>query len=452
MVTPFSKIIITLLITAIFTLTGCDEDFKRSPDDYLNDWPQEASYTSENEPNVPNIPEDLSLWDDLELPLNVEGEDTGEDNILYSVTLSHYWLLKNMTPTGNYLYEWNADTDESSGSTSTIQMLAVAWSQALLYRFANRTEFLVGSYRALKANISGLAETEDPDVGTIVTHSKNVQRTCFTLFTMLEIEDITGTDQFGDQVELMGKFFKNQVDDAGCVWTKYPASGECDDSYSEFAIGQTMVALERLYRYTGDESYLDSLEKASKYYFEYFQNHSFQAYFAAWNTGPIVSMLLERPNAEIEDWIYRMADYMVGDQYQPGDREDYVGGFKKRAGLPPTWSTASMIEPIIDAYRLAQARGDETRMETYYDAGRYGLHFLTHLQYRASNVEELGLVNPDKAIGAYHFSHWAGASSINHHFVRCDYMDHFAITILKGISYLSLPATYPGDGFALNNQ
>ena len=85
-------------------------------------------------------------------------------------------------------------------------------------------------------------------------------------------------------------------------------------------------------------------------------------------------------------------------------------------------------------------------MASYKASGILAAGYLMSLQYRKDNVD--GLANPERAIGAYHFSNSDSASSISMHHVRADYMDHFAVTLLKTVSYLELPETYPGDGFA----
>ncbi|MDA3862375.1 MAG: hypothetical protein PF689_00745 [Deltaproteobacteria bacterium] len=432
-------------------LASC-EDYEKAPSDYLKDWPEAENYKQENSLQCEtDIPEDISEWSEVELPLEISGQDNGDESILYSVSIAHYWLLKNQLPSGNYLYDWNAKTGETTDTTSTIQMLATAWSQLLVHRFLQHREFLLAAYRAIKVNMGSLSDTVTADTQTTIAHAGSLARTAFLAFCLIEFEDIMEAEEFREDIDKIGEYFLYQVDESGCIYNQYPHNNECGSSYSEFAVGQALVALERFYRYTKDERYLNKIEAAANYYYNYYHTEahfSDDIYFVSWATGPIVSLLLERPDPEMEEWVYEMADYMESDQYQPTDRVDYIGGFKRRSDKPPTWSAASMLEGILDAYRLAKARGDQEKMEKYHRAGRFGVHFLINLQYRVSNVDKYDLIDPERAIGAYHFSHWKEASSISRHYIRTDYMDHFAITILKAISYLDLPVDYPGDGFA----
>ncbi len=439
-----SQLHLLLLFIVTLSFTHCKKDGNSTPLDYLDGWPPHVDFDPSDEPVV-SLPADPGQWDTLEFPLTVNGQDNGKQTLLYSLMLSHYWLLRNQASDGNYLYDWNADTDTSSTDNVVIQQLATAWSQVLLYRFLERPEFLLAARRAVAQNRT-LTVMETPD-GTI-GYSRSLAQTMFLLFATLEIESVRKTGDHLEEIGQMGRFLLAQVDDDGCIRTAArDFSSSCPGMHSEFAVGQALVAMERLYRFTGDTVWQDALEKSALYYHDFYhgpRNWKDDVYWIPWASGPLVALVLARPNPDLEAWIFRMSDWMLEDQYRPPDREDYIGGFKRKAGNYPTWGTVSMIEGVIDAYRLAEARGDAERTALYAKRIRYALHFLLGLQYRADNVGSLNLANPERAIGAYHFSHWGSLK----HYVRTDYMDHFAVTILKAVHAMDLEG-YPGPGFAV---
>ncbi len=441
------KILAVLLVLGVF---GCSDDEETIPilDESELAWP-EQTFTAEMEPMVESVPP-RDQWDSVSFPLEVTGSlDEGTEGILYSLSLGHYWLLRNQLDNGDYLYDYDALTGEGPTSASQLQSLATAWSQVIVYRFLQREEHLLAAYHVAKMFQSSIQTVENED-GELMAHVGDAtNRTAFMFFTLVELESVMQTGEFTETIEQMARFFEFQVDETGCIYTSRSRQSECADQHSVFAVGQGLVALERLYRHTGDEKYLDLLERATGYYYEYMRTgdrNDRDPYWLAWAGPPMVTLLIERPNEDHINWIFSLADYRASDQYVDDAVPSYIGGFKKISDRPPSWSAVSYIEGIADAYRLAEAQGDEDRMKLYRQSCILAARYLMSLQYRKSNVDNWPLDDPDRAIGAYHFAAHENASSISMHYIRTDYMDHMAITLTKILTYLDLPETYPGPG------
>lgn len=443
--------ILGLTISLFAAACGEDEEpFVPSDEDV--EW-TEYTFTAELEPTVSDVPP-RDQWEDAEFPLQVVGEDNGDESILYSLSLGHHWLVANQLEDGNYLYDYEASTGESEGDNSPLQQWATGWSQVLLYRFVEREAFLLAAYKVAKIYESSLTFDTLEDDTPFASVSGRLNQTAFYFFLLVELESVMGNGEFEEEIEAMANYFESQIDEDGCISTSRAATS-CEDQHSVFAVGQGLTAFERLWRHTGDDKWLDYIEQAANYYYDFYDGATsgfeHALYWGSWANPAMISMLIERPDEKLEGWIFGQADYQVGDQYTPGDPEEYVGGFKKRGDRIPTWSAVSQVEGIIDAYRLAEARDDEDRMMRYRASGILAARYLMSLQYRADNVDRWSLAEPQRAIGAYHFSNDDAASSISMHYVRTDYMDHMAVTLLKTLSYLDLPETYPGDGFATRN-
>lgn len=448
----FWMTILGLTISLFAIACGEDEEpFVPTEEDI--EWP-EYTFTAELEPTVAGVP-DREQWDSAEFPLEVTGEDNDDQSILYSLSLGHHWLVENQLEDGNYLFDYDASTGESEGSNSALQQWATAWSQVLLYRFVERESFLLAAYKVAKIYESSLSFDTLEDDTSIASVSGRLNRTAFYFFLVVELESVMDNGEFDEEIEAMANYFESQIDADGCISTSRAATS-CADQHNVFAVGQGLVAFERLWRHTGDDKWLDYIERAANYYYDFYDGATsgfeFAFFWGAWANPSMITMLIERPDDKLEEWIFGQADYQVGDQYTPGDPEEFVGGFKKRAEKIPTWSAVSQVEGIIDAYRLAEARGDEERMLRYRASGILAARYLMSLQYRADNIDRWNLAEPQRAIGAYHFSNDGDSHpTISMHYVRTDYMDHMAVTLLKTLSYLDLPETYPGVGFATRN-
>ncbi len=102
-----------------------------------------------------------------------------------------------------------------------------------------------------------------------------------------------------------------------------------------------MLALIKLYDYTKDKKYLDSVNKAFYYYRDYWRNNKNTA-FVPWHSQTYKLLFKETKDPDVAEFIFEMNDWIIDNyQIQKSKYPDEVGGFPK---YYPTFSTSVYLE------------------------------------------------------------------------------------------------------------
>jgi len=193
--------------------------------------------------------------------------------------------------------------------------------------------------------------------------------------------------------------------------------------------GEALTALMAAYERTAAPELLAVAERVFPYYRGLFDRASKKASLAPWMSKAYTAAFLATGERKYAEFVLRMNDYLATCQQGPDAKyPDKIGSFFSSGS---SCSAGVFVEGLVEAYRVAEALGDEDRMRTYRDAVLLGLRFLLQCQYRPENL--FTAPNPSRASGGVR-------TSVYDTSVRIDAMQHAACAALRAVQYVPLPA------------
>lgn len=414
-------LMLLLLALAMASAPACREE--ENPEDTMTPGEEviNTDYTGEEEPRAV-VPEDASL-EEIDLPLEQIGEDSGSGGMTYAAILSGYYILRVQQDDGLFGYEYTIADGSWSEDNVIHRQCGSTITQAWMYRVTKREEFLISAQRAL---IAIYAQTEELDDGSLFLRDLGGVSLLAIATSLVAIHG--GVDEYDEELEKLGAYILARVDEDGKI------SG--GDSLF-LKQGQAMQALEHLHAYTGEEVYLDALERSTKWLIANPEEHKYGPYMALWNNEPMTYLYNLRPDPEIAELVYELSDRIVAQQHTPEnhDKESYIGGYYIDPEKPvPSWSTCLFLEAVADGLRMARIAGDEERLETYAESSTLAAKYLLDLQFRKGEKQDAH--DPDFINGGVPFTKSGTV-------IRVDVPHHVANAVLKTIEYQHLE-DFPG--------
>jgi hypothetical protein len=370
------------------------------------------------------IPEDPAEWNEHPVPFQQTGIDDGEGGIVYSAALAGYWLMRTQDEELGYHYEYDPVAGTWMESDNLHRKCGATFTQVWLYRFTRRPEFAMSTRAALEYMLTRSAPQED---GTLKL--RDLGATSLVLLSFTEYARLMPTTEYDEQIDQLGAYLMARV---------LPDGSFSEGSPLQWA--QAHQALWRLYNYTGDVAYLDTLERVARYFYDNRDDPEvidFAYLYGLWANEPLTEMYRVRPLDWVAEFVLEVGDEVAAAQYVPGDDvdENWIGGYKPNSGSgEPGWNATLKLEAVIDAYRMAATVQDTERMEYFRKSAIIGADFLMRMQHRVG--ETSGFAEGDFVVGGtpYYPSDPK---------VRLDVPHHMANAILKVAEYLDLE-DYPG--------
>lgn len=143
----------------------------------------------------------------------------------------------------------------------------------------------------------------------------------------------------------------------------------------EYYPGQAMLSLISLYEYTGDTRYLDSVNRAYKYYSNYWRQSKSIA-MISWHSQALYIFYQKNKQTEIAQFIFEMNDYISAAYTQ-----DNCTTFKFSNLQAPV-----LLEGMNKAYVVAKQLNDTERTFCYGNFIRDASNFTLNLQVMEANM------------------------------------------------------------------
>jgi hypothetical protein len=365
----------------ILALAGCGEQ------SWDVDTPPRHVYDDGRPPFV-EVPDDEAEQDAAPVPFAQMGGDDRGEGIVYTAALAGYYLMRIQDDEIGYHYQYDPVAGAFEEDDNIHRKSGATFTQVWLYRFTGRPEFRMSARRAIEYLLSRASWQDD---GTLRLISRVQEDGSFSEGTPLQ-------------------------------WA------------------QSHQALWRIHRHTGDERYLDALVATARYFYDHRDDEEIIGpyyLYGLWANEPLTDLYELRPEEWISDLVFAVGDQVIDRQYTPADSvdDDWVGGYLPNDGDgEPNWNSTLKLEAVIDAYRMAEAVGDEARAERYRKSALIGTAFLQRLQHRVGDGADFA--DEAFAVGGTPFS-------LSDPIVRLDVPHHMANAILKVVEYLDLE-DYPG--------
>jgi hypothetical protein len=153
-----------------------------------------------------------------------------------------------------------------------------------------------------------------------------------------------------------------------------------------------------LYEYTEDGIYLEVVENAFPYYYNYFLDNPNVA-MITWHSQAYSKAFFLTKKRKYADYVFLLNDWSMLKQISQSENETFLGGY----GTSPGISTAVYNEGMNDVYLVAKELGD-SRIGKYRESIKLSNKFILQLQTtNKKDINALGgfkksLRNPNQRI------------------------------------------------------
>jgi len=381
-----------------------DEECYRDPSVEISKY-DTLSFTGDREGNVV----DLYRYNTL---LNADAID----NVLLRdrTKLAADWFRNNTDKNGMLEYQYGPSDDKYSSDNNHVRQIATVWSVAVLRNVLDDESLTPIVHATLDRYVKEL-ECNSSYCFIRVDDDAKLAYNAFMILTLLHAPEYPLADQW---MRILAEGILAQQQKDGSYNTYFESDR---NSGTDFYPGEAMYALMQLYDATGDERYLQSVQKAFPYYRKYWRGNRNTA-FIPWHSQAYLLLYRATRDPRVADFVFEMNDWLIDNyQIQQSSRLDYIGGFPKNE---PRYSTASYLEGINDAYSIAKMAGDPQHVRKYEDSIRIGTRFVLLTQLIPENA--FYIKNQKRAIGGFR-----GKLTDNEQ--RIDYTQHAIFAIMKAM-------------------
>ena len=326
----------------------------------------------------------------------VSSESITPEALMERIDLAGGWFRKNINPkTGLLEYLYDPAQDKYLEGDNQIRRLASLWAMGAHAKFANARS----AYgRAVTTGLDHYLKFAKSDgrggLYLDINGETDIASAAFTVLTLIEWPDYPRREhwirQFADGIV-------HQQERRGAYRTFVERSGIWKGI--DYYPGEAMLALVEAYHELKDLKYLASVERAFPFYQTYWRTERSTA-FVPWHSQADLFLYQATRKREYASFAFELNDWLIERQQSSvWPSEDSRGGFVSGANSRPGNSTASYLEGLNAAYRLAELTGDRQRMQMYNSSIKAGTRCLLQMQYTKRN--SFYLKNPGRAIGGF---------------------------------------------------
>jgi hypothetical protein len=274
--------------------------------------------------------------------------EASQDKYGNAIRLGGEWFLANQDERFlHYIYD--TKTKGHPASTHPLREMGALYAINDLYGYAKDQRYLNLSYRGYAYFSQYFTKSEDYLLVNITPDATKLGYNAFMILNIIPIEIKNKDNQLDDLAEGI----ISMQEDSGEYRTFFFIERETGVDYYP---GQSILALMRLYGYTRQERYIESIKKSLDYYpLKWNQEQSFT--FVPWYTKGYYEYYLVTEDEFVKQFIFEMNDFLVS-----GFSSDRTcnGSIVSR-----DVSIAAYAESVIKAYRLARQENDTYRQECY---------------------------------------------------------------------------------------
>ncbi len=370
----------------------------------------------------------------LQIGISFEEPEDFEANTMYvtpidfsqelqeSLDLVAERIQEDLKDDGSFHYIYYPSSKSYSDSYNIIRHTLGSYTLLELYKYYNDETYLEDAKKSIDYTMEYLVENDDMLYITYNDKTK-VGTAAITILTLLNYEEITGETTYDETIEGLAEFILFMQEEDGGFQNYYPENDPEDKLSTVLYTGEADLALTRLYKKTGEEKYLEAVEKSYEWVKNYFdERHS--TGLVSWASSAFAEVYYELKDPKYADLAFEMTDWLIDNtQYtsENAPEESYIGAFLiNNTEDRLTCTVAAYSESINDMIVLAKNIGDPEHEKKYTKSLKASLEYMLSMQYTTENTTD------ENALGGFQ------ASMYEDHF-RIDFNTHAAISILKAL-------------------
>lgn len=355
------------------------------------------------------------------------------------------YLVRRQLASGLFSYEYFPSRDWFSvDEQSWIRQAAATWAVAAYARRTGDADARRCAERAIAAWRLMAKPHNDRRDQLCIAAPDGKRELGTSALVGLALLDAPDAEPYAGLASAIGAAIASLQNDLGRVSASFRPGLDETPLDQDYAPGEGLLMLARLYERTRDPRWRDTLDRALPYYQVYYREQASPA-FIVWQMQAYAYLARTTRLQRYADYVFDMADRLVESQVRADARPHgagvpapsarvlslYDGGFdvyrKGHIGI----SSAAYLEGLNEALLTARAFDDAERVSRYEDAVRHAARFIVQLQFRAE--ETYYVPNPAATVSGFRRAPFDNS-------LRIDNNQH-ALLALAGVRDLLWPDT-----------
>ncbi len=342
--------------------------------------------------------------------------EISKDELLLSLDMAGEYLLRCVNDKGKFIYKYEPQTDSVPKSYNILRHSGTIYSMLELYELTGNEALLDGSRRAIKHLLEFIEPCiASPDEALCVVEDGYVKLggNALAIVALTKYTELTKDKTYMSTILKLGKWIQNVQNETGefLVYKQTYPEGTNTDFVSDYYPGEALFAMMLIYELNNQEEWLDSAELGAQYLINIRDKDSISE--DHWLVYALGKLYKHRPKLIYLDHALKIAHKMVNRQIRnPKYPKDWIGGYYRP---PRSTSCAIRTEALCIAYELANKANNEEAVSEILEAIRLGIMFQLQTQFRNESI--LYLNDPSRALGGFH-------KSLTDFEIRIDYVQH----------------------------
>ncbi len=351
-------------------------------------------------------------------------DDITSEDLLTAAQRAGAYLTRSVNRDGKFIYIYLPKSNRVLDEYNLIRHAGSVYAMLELYQVTQEKELLSASTRAIDYLLQYVKPWgEAPKSAALVSMdgAMKLGGTALTAVALAKYVEVTHDQQYMPLLQQLGQYIEDsQLDNGRFISERAYPSGEISDYESRYYPGESLLALVRLYALDGQEHWLDTAEKGSKYLIkvrdqgvpmgELIHDH--------WLLYALNELYRYRPNPMYLEHAMLIAQAISQSQNRIPQYPDYRGSYYTP---PRSTATATRTEGLVAAYKLARDYGRKEDAQSILTTIRLNIMFQLQTQFQPESV--LYISDPQRALGAFH-------KSLTNFEIRNDYVQHNISSIL----------------------
>jgi AMMECR1 domain-containing protein len=303
--------------------------------------------------------------------VSAEGLDAAIDK------LASYVLFRRRRHDGYFEVEYQPHADKYTDDRSEEAQMIAAWSLAVDGRLHSRSASTQAAESALDRVASRvLSIGQDDSRRFVATPDRRNPLGVTALFSIVSKQ----LDGSADVSALINAIIWLQSSDGKLATIFPPARWSRPQTIDP---GQALLALAIQYEADPRKETLDAVDRAFSFYSKLFQE-SPDLDAAGWQIPAFSIMARLTRRTDYADYVFSMTDAILAKQRTPDECRwpELFGGIASHNPVEGDAATALYLRAVIDAWRLAEFRGDKFRSRKYENAAKLAVRFVIQLMMR----------------------------------------------------------------------
>lgn len=349
------------------------------------------------------------------------------------------WIVNTVQDSGMFRYEYYIDTNSYSLNYNYLRHWGTAFSLISLFNKTGDVKYRDAAVKTFDWGLKYYYEyTSDPNIGFLYYSGKsNTGGAALALMALTQFKSsVNVTDanyeKYDDYIYKLGNFLLWAQQPEGWIRSNFLTGVYQDYRNNSYYPSESMLALALLYKLTRNEIYSNALSKAFNFYSNLSLYNWRDSAFMPWTAQAFSELFFLTGNVSYAQYVFDLSDWKISGQLVIDKYDEYGNNLKGGIYSNPSISTASTLEGIGDAYRVALILNDTYHINKYNKSLVLGMEFLLSLQVRREKSELWGLSSPQRAFGGFYYCH----TCPNNNSMRIDYTQHSLSAMIKVWKYM----------------